>query len=77
MQTNPPKNHLFALRFRVLMAFFLLTAVVSCDPINPEPEGEQEWLLPNNRTGYVVTSITWYESPTNHPEYKFTYRKVK
>ena len=36
---------------------------------------QQEWPLPQNRTGYVVDKITWYESSTNHTEAYYEYNE--
>lgn len=54
-------------------AMFYISA---CTPENDEPTHTRttpDWIPTLNRTGYVVDSISWYDSSTNHKEAIYEY----
>ena len=61
---------------KTLMICAAILALAACTPEKiepmPTPTGEN-WPLPANRTGYVVTKITWYDNANNHKEATYEY----
>ena len=61
---------------KTLMICAAILALAACSPEKiepmPTPTGEN-WPLPANRTGYVVTKITWYDNANNHKEATYEY----
>ena len=60
---------------KVFFVCAALIALAACTPekIEPTPTPSPEWPPTLNRTGYVVDTITWYETSTNHKEAIYEY----
>lgn len=59
----------------IVVAILLLLAACTDPLIDPDSSTafHQEWPMPMNRTGYLVTGISYYENENNHIEAVFNY----
>lgn len=57
------------------VAAILLSLTACTDPLDPTPSTafQQEWPMPMNRTGYVVSEISYYLDENNHIEAAYNY----